>query len=375
MERAPSLALALCLSACGGESELAPEPNVEPPVDPATFDLEDAGPYQCGHRVLSTSYEAFPGSPARTIPVHVWYPTTATDGEHARYRGIFQDPLAWEDAPLAPSPWADGHPVLAHSHGYMGFAGNSHRMMCHFAMHGWVAVAPEHVGNTLTDTPDPLPLAAFYRRPLDVRAALDHIFGLGADDPLSGVVDDSRLAVSGHSFGIFTAWSLAGARYDRALIEARCFDGSIADCDEAGLARFDAPLAEPRAKAAIPMAGGKHAFFGKEGLAAVTLPVLLMTGSLDDVGADEVVAGADGVPLTWVDVEGGCHQLYGLGNTSVGDTACMALGDEEGFAIVNPYALAYVRYHVLGERAEQVRGLVEEGVGMSPRMTVRHPSP
>jgi predicted dienelactone hydrolase len=366
MNRAPFAAVVSMLLACGGE-EADPLPPV---VDPSTFGVSDDGPYACGHRVLETTYTPVEGLPSRTIPVHVWYPTMDTDGEHARYRGIFQDPLAWEDATLAEPAWTAGYPVLAHSHGYMGFAGNSHRMMCHFATHGWVAVAPEHVGNTLTDTPDPLPLSAFLSRPLDVTAAIDRVVGLPSGDPLAGRVDASRLVVSGHSFGIFTAWSLAGATYDRQAIEQRCAAGQTASCSKDELARFDAPLAEPRAKAAIPMAGGKHAFFGADGLQSVEIPVLLMTGSLDDVGGDEVFAGADGVPLTWVDVEGGCHQLYGLGNTSVGDEACKTLPDEEGFAIVNPYALAYARYHVLGERGDAVRGLIEDDADLSPRVTV-----
>ncbi|MBM4358960.1 MAG: hypothetical protein FJ096_12720 [Deltaproteobacteria bacterium] len=366
MTRACFAVVASTLLACGGEESAPPLA----PVDPSTFGVSDQGPFQCGHRVLEATYTPAKGLASRTISVHVWYPTSDVEGEHARYRGIFQDPLAWENASLAPPAWPAGYPVLAHSHGYMGFAGNSHRMMCHFATHGWVAIAPEHVGNTLTDTPDPLPLATFYTRPLDVMAATDHVLGLPSGDPLAGRVDASRLVVSGHSFGIFTAWSLAGATYERKVIEQRCAEGEIAACTEGELTLFDAPIAEPRAKAAIPMAGGKHAFFGATGLTTVKLPVLLMTGSLDDVGGDEVFAGAESVPLTWVDVDGGCHQLYGLGNTSVGDEACKALPDEEGFAIVNPYALAYARYHALGERGDEVKAIVEDDAKLSPRVTV-----
>lgn len=358
--------LGALFAACGGgESDPA-----TPTLDPATFGLSDSGAFECGHRVLETTYTPAEGLAARTIPVHVWYPTHDADGEHTRYRGIFQDPLAWEEATLADPAWPAGYPVLAHSHGHMGFAGNSHRMMCHFAAHGWVAIAPEHLGNTLTDTPDPRPLSVYYHRPLDVTAALELVATLPTGDPLAGQIDLSRVAVSGHSFGTYTAWALAGATFDRPSIESRCDGGEVASCTEQELSLFDAPLAEPRAKAAIPMAGGRHPFFGETGLASVALPMLLMTGSLDDVGADVVVSSADGVALTWVDVEGGCHQLYGLGNTSVGDAACEALSDEEGFSIVNPYALAYARYHVLGERGDEVRGIIEDGAGLSPRVTV-----
>ncbi|APR82426.1 Putative lipoprotein signal peptide [Minicystis rosea] len=376
--------LTLALAGCGGGNETTAPDGGTPDggsevdagmVDPSTFGVTDTGPFTCGHRVLEITYNPPAGQPARTIPVHVWYPSTSTDGEHSRYKGIFLDPNAWEDGALAPAAWKAGYPVLVHSHGHMGFAGNSYRLMCHFAMHGWLTVAPEHVGNTLTDTPDPRPLALYYERPLDMRAALGLIEKLPAEDPLAGKADFGHLGVSGHSFGTYTAWAQGGSTFDVDAIKAACAKGDPGSCDDAGYAVFGTDLSEKRAKAIIPMAGGQHEFFGTSGLDATKVPALLMTGSLDQVGADMLFANISGVDFTWADVEGGCHQLYGLGNSVKGDAACTALDDEEGFGIVNPYILAFARYHVLGERGEEVKGLVEGTKGISPKMHVQHKGP
>ena len=100
-----------------------------------------------------------------------------------------------------------------------------------------------------------------------------------------------------------------------------------------------------------------------------------MTGSLNDVGADTLFASVKGVDLTWVDVAGGCHQLYGLGNSVLGDPGCAVLPDEEGFSLVNPFILAVARYHVLDERGDEVKSLTEGTRSLSPKMTFQHEGP
>ncbi len=364
---APLLSWSALIAGCAAD-----EGAVNPvPQDPATYGTTEAAPFTCGHRQLQTTYTP-PGQPPRTIPVHVWYPSTDTSGTHPIYYGIFPDTVAWDQATLAPPAWPTGYPVLVHSHGYQGFAGNSARLMCQFASFGWLAVAPEHVGNTLVDTPNPLPLAIYYERPLDMRAALSLVEALPAGDPLAGLADFGHLAVSGHSFGTYTAWAEGGAAYDTAAIASMCAAGNPSPCDATGEATFTTDLSERRAKAVIPMAGGHNDFFLSNGEDYERVPVLLMSGSLNPVGADTLYAGVDGIDLTWVDVQGGCHQLYGLGNTQNGAANCEVLSDEAGFAIVNPFILAFARYHVLGERGAGVTGLVEGTSGLSPLIDWHH---
>jgi hypothetical protein len=168
---------------------------------------------------------------------------------------------------------------------------------------------------------------------------------------------------------------VAGAALDPAAVQAECDAGTVADCSADQLAVFSTDLSEPRAKIVIPMAGGANAFFGQSGYDSAEVPVLLMTGSLDDVGADALFAQVAGVDLTWVDVDGGCHQLFGLGNSVLGAPECLDLPDEEGFSIVNPWALAYARRHVLSDGGAEVAGIVEGTTSLSPRVHVQAKGP
>lgn len=341
--------------------------------DPLSWPVDADGPYVVGYRVLHATYTPPGGLPPRTIEVHVWYPATEPTAETPTYLGLFPDPKVFVDAPLAPSPYPAGHPVLVHSHGHKGFAGNSAELMRYVASHGWVAVAPEHLGNTLLDTPEPRPLAIYLQRPLDVRAALDLVFGLQAPDPLAGALDPDRIGMSGHSFGTYTTWAVAGATFDMAAIEAKCAAGQVGECTDGVLAAFAEDLTDPRPLVFVPMAGGRSDLFAADGLDAVTAPMLLMTGSLDQVGADALFDGISGVDLTWVEVEGGCHQLFGLGNAVLGDAGCKALPDDEGFAIVDTWLLAMLRAHALGDAS--VASILDGSAPVSPLVTVKHKAP
>lgn len=340
-------------------------------TDPLAWPVDQDGPFQVGYRVLHTTYTPPGDLPERTIEVHVWYPTAAPTEETPTYLGLFPDPNVTVDAPKAPSPYPAGHPVLVHSHGHMGFAGNSAELMRYVATHGWVAVAPEHKGNTLLDTPDPRPLAIFLQRVLDVRAALDLVLTLAPPDPLAGALDVDRVAMSGHSFGTTTTWAVAGTPFDPVAIQAKCDVGALPDCSPALVAAFAEVLSDSRPRLFVPMAGGASDLLSWPPTSPV--PVLQMTGSLDAASAAAVFDSATSVDLTWADIEGGCHQLFGLGNAVLGDAACKALPDAEGFAIVDTLLLAALRYHVLGDPT--VAGILDGTTPVSPRVTLKHKAP
>jgi predicted dienelactone hydrolase len=368
---------ALGCAGCQASSDAAPAgADAAAPVPvPLTWTVTEPGQFSCGHRVLETTYTPPGGLPSRTIPVHVWYPSNATDGEHPTYRAIFPDKLAWEDAAPAPAAFPSGMPVLVHSHGHKGFAGNSARLMCHAASHGWLAVAPEHLGDTISDAPDPLPLSVYLHRPLDLRAALDLVSALPASDPLAGAADMAHVGMSAHSFGTYTGWAVGGAAFDPAAVKESCTSGDVADCTEEQIAALATDLSEPRLSALVLMAGARRPYFANGGYDAVRRPVLMMSGSLNPVSNDDIYASVSKLDMTWVEVEGGCHQLFGLGNSVLGDPECKALPDEEGFEIVNAWVLAYVRHHVLADTGSEVTGIVEGTTAVSPRARVQHKAP
>ncbi len=99
------------------------------------------------------------------------------------------------------------------------------------------------------------------------------------------------------------------------------------------------------------------------------------TGRIVTVSNDKIYSSVTKLDIHWAEVEGGCHQLFGLGNTVLGDSECAVLPDEEGFSIVNAWVLAFARYHVLGDRGRGVAGIVEGSARVSPRVRVVQKKP
>ena len=69
----------------------------------------------------------------------------------------------------------------------------------------------------------------------------------------------------------------------------------------------------------------------------------------------------------WIDIEDGCHQTFATG-------ICADLEAEEGYAIVNAYALAFGRAHVLGDDSAEVVGVLDGSVTVSERVTMQQGS-
>jgi predicted dienelactone hydrolase len=350
------------LAGCGDDAE-----TTQGPVpDPRGYALDADGPFGVGYRTFEHDYTT-PAGP-RTIEIDIWYPSEAPAGENPVYELLFTDDDVFVDAPVARSPFAAGFPVLVHSHGYQGFPGNSSDLMHHFASHGFIAIAPGHTENTLHDTMEPIPTRQYYERALDIRAALDVLAGLPAGDPLAGRADMERVAMSGHSFGVFTCWVSAGAAFDMQRLSDACLGGELLseDCDEDELAHFADDLSEPRIKVSIPMAGGpEEKFFGTSGYDAIDVPVLLMTGSADPRGADALFdLVSDDLDFSWIDIEGGCHQAFGLGG-------CPDLTDDVGFPIINAYALAFARRYAMDDDDPRVLAIVGGDDTRSERVTLQ----
>jgi predicted dienelactone hydrolase len=363
------LALAGAIAAIGCATETTESPPPAPPGQcdvsaTAQAELGVSGPFHVGHRVLNVTYSP-PGVPGdRTIPVHIWYPTNATDGDLTTYVGLFDDPNSFMNAPLAAPLSGCGYPTIVYSHGHQGFAGTGAQLMRHFASHGWVGIAPDHVQNLLTDNVDPRPPWMYYARSLDISASLDAVEKLPTTDPLYNKVATDRVIMAGHSYGTLTTWATAGATYDMDKIHAgRCAE---MPCSDAELAEFTAGVRDPRVIAVMPLAGSYSLdWFGNTGFQSMQIPMLQMTGSANDVGAADSWDLTTGINLSWIEIEGGCHESFALG------TACSTLPTAEGYGIVDTYAMAFSRYHLLGDRSEKVSGIVDGTQTVSARVTFR----
>ncbi len=334
-----------------------PSDTASTAIDPLSWPVDADGPYHVGFRSWEVTYDSLAGG-ERTISINAWYPTEDEDGDPAMYLGAFPDAESFDGATLATSVYAGGYPVHVHSHGYQGYGGTSADLMRHHASHGWIAVAPDHINNTLLDHEDPLLTAHYVHRPEDITAALD---ALAAEFPEANT---DAVVMSGHSFGAsYTTWASAGATYDAEALKASCPKLAEGQCSEAELAAFlSGELDEPRVVAAIPMAGAiRRSFFGDEGHRSVHAPFLIMSGTEDGNSVAESWDSMGGVERTWISLEGGCHQTFALG-------ACETLDVDEGFRIVNAYALAFGRSVLLSDAS--VAGILDGSEEVSSAVTL-----
>ncbi len=349
--------LGLVAAGCGGGTE-------GPVYDGLEYDLHREGPFNTGYLEWDITYTPLAGGASRTIPLHVWYPTRDEDSStgYPTYSGLFFDSDSLMDARPAAPVYPAGYPVLVYSHGHRGVAGGSARLARYLASHGWLSVAPGHVGNRLEDgaAAEVSSFNHWLERALDVSAALDALGDLPPQHPLAALANVERVLVTGHSRGAYTSWALAGASFDREATEARCDQGVYAGgCSQETLARMGLGLGDSRVVAIMPTAGSGHSEFfdGVGGRDHLGVPVLMMSAEADDVGAGRLFETLNIEDFTWVEIKGGCHELFNLG--------CGFREDRDKFPIVTTYALAFGRRQVLRDKDVEVLKILEEEAAVS----------
>ena len=356
----------------------SPDVDDGPPVwvlpdgDPA-----DPGPYQVGYRVLDVGYEPVGGVEERQLRVALWYPTLEDAGEPSVYRDLFLRDAVW----LSATPIETGSmPVLVFSHGNLAHAEQSYFLTEHFASHGWLVIAPDHTGNTMTDIVEERTNDIYLFRPQDLTAALDAVAGLPAGDPLAGSVG-AVVVVSGHSFGGYTAFALAGASFDVPKLLEACKTATGDFCkgfDEDRGALFAAGFADGRVDVAIPLAPGGASLLA-EGASQLGIPTQLMTATGDQsttnaANGDPYWAALDGPVDMRVNFETGGHHTFAVTCTHFpsfgqGDGCGDGfMAPQDGYRIVRAYALAYARWHLFGD--DTVVGLLDGSEILSNDVTL-----
>ncbi len=343
--------IVLLIWSCSGESKDSAEiPEV---IDWRTFSPEDPGPFNVGHMLVNHTYQPLPDQPERTIPIEIWYPTEDVAGETATYF-IGVDESVIDNAQPAPPIHEKGYPVHLSSHGYQGWGANSAFLMSHFASHGWVVVAPNHIDNTIIDHSSPLAVNHFVHRPKDLIESLNVLENL--DWEYSIYTDD--VVMSGHSFGAsYSTWGIAGARYDN--IDTVCQTGDGLEdpttlCTESEYTSLSSGgLNDSRVKVAIPMAGtDRKTFFGDTGYQGVDVPVLFISGTEDgqerNVSHYEDITGLD---FQWLSLENACHQSFTVGG-------CATMDTDLAFNILNHYVLAFARQRLLGDDSSDIQSVL-----------------
>jgi predicted dienelactone hydrolase len=213
----------------------------------------DPGPYA----VATVEYTWTDPARNRQVPVKIYYPQAPGGPNGAIATGPF--------------------PVIVFSHGLGGTRENYAYLGEHWASYGYVSVHPQHIGSD-----DSVwksggnPLQAMTRslmdfqnaqnRPADISFTVDELTRLNQADPFwQGHLDMNRLGMAGHSFGGWTTMAIAG------------------ELTLAGQQQSSA--ADPRFKAAIAMSAPPS--FNRRQLervyAPITMPLLTMTGTKDDI--------------------------------------------------------------------------------------------
>lgn len=223
--------LLLALYACAGAKpdDTATETLFEPidqPADPA----ENGAPV--GERTIQAEGQT----------IEVWYPTSESQRgsatERADYESFIPDAVtavlgeitlpdvdsgAIRDAPIRVG--TAPYPVVVFSHGFGGMRIQSLDYAVHLASRGYVVVAADHPGRMLGDV-----LPCVFSPPLegcdltgmsgddpaveDVADVMTWVFDAAEEGDFAGLLDTSRIALSGHSAGGGTVQT-AGSEDDR----------------------------------------------------------------------------------------------------------------------------------------------------------------
>jgi predicted dienelactone hydrolase len=250
-----------------------------------------AAPARCADKVAAGAYKKDAGPHAVQVHLFEW-----TDARRNRLVPVKIY------LPEGKGPF----PVIVFSHGLGGSREDYGYVGRHWASHGYVSIHPQHLGSddgtfrgAAGDLRDALGTAAAVARPRDARFVLDRLQAANREaGPLQGKLDLRRAGMAGHSYGAWTALVVAGQSVPG--------EGTR--------------LAEPRFRAAIAMspaltAGGPP----WEAYGTIRIPVLHMTGTLDDSPVGPFPKAADrripfdhvrGGGQYLVTFEGGDHMIF-----------------------------------------------------------------
>lgn len=252
----------------------APATTTAPPTEPPTttappeFEPTGFGDYEVGVETITVDDP----TGARPLTVDIWFPldavvdvSTLPKQQYTLLPGVFYespDAYAASAQLAAPGPF----PLIVYSHGSGGLRYIHSAYTEVLASHGYVVAAPDHTGNTAVDRlggAESAPEQIAFDRPNDVRRVIDALTDTA--HPTAGTaaasVDAEQIAVTGHSFGGFTAIAMATG-----------FSNEVGDVP-----------ADARVDAIVPLAPAVSAtLLPDERLASLDVPMMVLVGT-DDV--------------------------------------------------------------------------------------------
>ena len=277
------------------------------------FQLEFVDPTQMGPYQIATRDEDMINRHGQELTLQVWYPSSQPDDDIHLYGDFFESGIAdGGDVDCSKT-----YPVVLFSHGNGGIRYQSYFLAEHLASHGFIVVAPDHVGNTLMDNDESRKPELITRRPQDISDTYDWLL---EEDRFEGCVEeDDGYAAIGHSFGGYTILSLAGAYLDTDATLDICenFGGWLCShvdqiATEQGSGIYN--NSDSRIWATVPMTpAGVSTLYPS--LENINVPTLVWAGTKDDLTTvNEVVRPIyDALPADkkyWVNITDAGHYSF-----------------------------------------------------------------
>ena len=303
--------VALISSAC--QPIVPPEPQPPHGLRPDAPPYGIRGPYAVGARdfVIPTG--------AETVPITVWYPALnpsqakeriiyRVNDQLPRVAGLPAEALRIYGRALAnakPDMTRAPYPLVIFSPGLGAFRQANSYLVEHLASHGFIVIAADTRGESGEEF-----WLGMATRVMDTQAVIAYADQLTASTgELAGLIDTELIATAGHSSGGWAALAGAGARFDFGWCMANpeiVAENPLSNCPQfmghqaeiAAMVGLDAaptgmwpPLHDPRVDAVISFAGDGDIWGANyEGIAALTVPALIMTGENDILNIPERTA-------------------------------------------------------------------------------------
>lgn len=212
---------------------------------------------------------------------------------------------------VRPRQWRGQAPVVVFSHGLTSSPEARHQWASHLASHGIVVVLPQHPGSDAQQVADfqaglsrdVFEVQEFIDRPLDITFVLNELERLNSTE-FEGRLKLDQVGVGGHSLGGYTALAVAGAEINFDYLQEVCDSGTdtrsesaaqrsanrnfiylnmslLLQCQALELPRETYDFRDPRVNSVLLVNPVNSSVFGPQGLAAVTVPVMVIAGSYD----------------------------------------------------------------------------------------------
>lgn len=308
---------------------------------------EAATLYNVGFRVVTM--QVTEDGVTKNLDVAVWYPTAAKPGLY-QYAGPTYGRVAHDAAPLT------GHgtfPMLVFSHGYGGSGIASSFFTEALAARGWIVACPDHhdtqnASSSATGRNEdldrreflegaqdivnttPAERGKFMYRPVELEATIS---GMISSSLFGNLIDNTRIAAGGHSFGGFTSMALCGT-----------IPG----------------YQDNRIKALLLFSTGAGAYLmTEEEMARVQIPSMLMMGEKerDQKRGEKTMEVLEQTifrnmpaPKYFLEIKGATHFSFNI-RTYNGLGSRLLSGSEQEFDVITRYSIAFLEKYVAGKTA------------------------